>query len=197
MFVTDAFADEVSQYFKDLRITAIDGEDISEDGMGIGTDTARIRIMPGKTAVVTYTAVVADNAPERLSFLASDDGNGYLNTAKTYNVKAEKPDGSEGGNKEYPGIPDKEDDGHTPVQTPDKPPVIPPPYPNEPEYPVIWLLKNSVNDPSHILPGGTFQVLDENKNPVTDILNGTAFGIGYGWNQWMTVLKSRPYLLSA
>jgi len=190
MFVTDAFADEVSQYFKDLKITAIDGEDISEDGMGIGTDTARIRIMPGKTAVVTYTAVVADNAPERLSFLASDDGNGYLNTAKTYNVKAEKPDGSEGGNKEYPGIPDKEDDGHTPVQTPDKPPVIPPPGPNEPEYPVIWLLKNSVNDPSHILPGGTFQVLDENKNPVTDILNGTAFGIGYGWNQWMTVLKA-------
>ena len=190
MFVTDAFVDEVSQYFKGLKITAIDGEDISEDGMGIGTDTARIRIMPGKTAVVTYTAVVADNAPERLSFLASDDGNGYLNTAKTYNVKAEKPDGSEDSNKEYPGIPDKEDGGHTPVQTPDKPPVIPPPGPNEPEYPVIWLLKNSVNDPSHILPGGTFQVLDENKNPVTDILNGTAFGIGYGWNQWMTVLKA-------
>ena len=190
MFVTDAFADEVSQYFKGLKITAIDGEDISEDGMGIGTDTARIRIMPGKTAVVTYTAVVADDAPERLSFLASDDGNGYLNTAKTYNVKAEKPDGSEDSNKEYPGIPDKEDGGHTPVQTPDKPPVIPPPGPNEPEYPVIWLLKNSVNDPSHILPGGTFQVLDENKNPVTDILNGTAFGIGYGWNQWMTVLKA-------
>ena len=190
MFVTDAFADEVSQYFKDLKITAIDGEDISENGMGIGTDTARIRIMPGATAVVTYTAVVSDDAPERLSFTASDDGNGYLNTAKTYNVKAEKPDGSEGGHNEYPGIPDKEDDGHTPVQTPDEPPVIPPPGPNEPEYPVIWLLKNSVNDPSHILPGGTFQVLDENKNPVTDILNGTAFGIGYDWNQWMTVLKA-------
>ena len=132
--------------------------------MGVGTDTARIRIEAGKTATVVYTAVVTDKAPERLAFMTTDDGNGYLNIAKTYDVRAEKPDGTEGDKTEYPGIPDKEDEGHTPVQTPDEPPVTPPPTPDEPEYPVIWLMKTSVGDPSHILPGGTFQVLDEEKN---------------------------------
>ena len=50
--------------------------------------------------------------------MTTDDGNGYLNIAKTYDVRAEKPDGTEGDKTEYPGIPDKEDEGHTPVQTP-------------------------------------------------------------------------------
>ena len=92
---------------------------------------------------------------------------------------------------------DKEDEGHTPVQTPDEPPVTPPPTPDEPEYPVIWLIKTSVSDPSHILPGGTFQVLDENKNPVTDILDGNAFGIGYDWKQWTGVLEAGKTRLPA
>ena len=189
-YVMDAFASEVKDYFKDLKITKIKGEDISETGMGVGTDTARIRIEAGKTATVVYTAVVTDKAPERLAFMTTDDGNGYLNIAKTYDVRVEKPDGTEGDKTEYPGIPDKEDEGHTPVQTPDEPPVTPPPTPDEPEYPVIWLIKTSVSDPSHILPGGTFQVLDENKNPVTDILDGNAFGIGYDWKQWTGVLEA-------
>ena len=117
MYATDAFAPEVKDYFKDLKITKIKGEDISETGIGVGTDTARIRIEAGKTATVVYTAVVTDKAPERLAFMTTDDGNGYLNIAKTYDVRAEKPDGTEGDKTEYPGIPDKEDEGHTPVQT--------------------------------------------------------------------------------
>ena len=51
-------------------------------------------------------------------------------------------------------------------------------------------MKTSVNDPSHILPGGIFQVLDEDKNPVTDILDGNEFGIGYDWKQWTGVLEA-------
>ena len=192
MYVSDEYAYEVRTYFEDLKITKIDGEDISQTGMGVGTDTARIRIEPGKEAVVTYEATVSQTAPERLAFLETDDGNGYLNTARTYEVRAEKKDGTEGGPDEYPGIPDKEDDAHTPVQTPEEPPKENPPGPNEPEYPVIWLLKNSVNDPSHILPGGTFQILDENGNAVTDIIDAgdDKFGIGNTWKQWITVLKA-------
>ena len=57
-----------------------------------------------------------------LSSTSVDDGKGYLNTVKTYEVKAEKPDGTEGGPDEYPDIPDKEDDAHTPVQEPKEPP---------------------------------------------------------------------------
>ena len=192
MYVSDEFAYEIRSYFKDLKIVNIDGEDISEEGMGVGTTTARIRIEPGNEAVVTFTAVVSDEAPERLSFRPEDDGNGYLNTARTYEVKAEKPDGTEGGPDEYPGIPDKEDDGNTPVQTPDTPPEELPPGPHETEYPIIWLLKNSVNDPSHILPGGTFQVLDEDGNAVTDIIDPgeDLFGIGGTWRQWIEVLEA-------
>ena len=194
MYVSDEFAYEIRTYFEDLKIVGIEGEDLSGEGtgMGIGTDTARIRIEPGKEAVVTYEATVSQTAPERLAFLETDDGNGYLNTARTYEVRAEKPDSTEGGPDEYPGIPDKEDDAHTPVQTPEEPPKENPPGPNEPEYPVIWLLKNSVNDPSHILPGGTFQLLDEDKNPVTDVIDAgdDKFGIGNTWKQWITVLKA-------
>ena len=192
MYVSDEFAYEVRTYFANLRIVEIDGEDISQEGMGVGTDTARIRIEPGKEAVVTYKATVSQEAPERLAFLETDDGNGYLNTARTYEVRAEKEDGTEGGSDEYPGIPDKEDDAHTPVQTPEEPPVENPPGPNEPEYPVIWLLKNSVNDPSHILPDGTFQILDEDGQAVTDVIDAgdDKFGIGNTWKQWITVLKA-------
>lgn len=52
----------------------------------------------------------------------------YLNTVKTYGVRAEKSDGTEDGPDEYPGIPDNEDDANTPVQEPSN-------------YPFIWLLK--------------------------------------------------------
>ena len=48
-------------------ITAIEGEDISAAGHGIGTQTARIRIEPGKEAVITYQATASDTA--RASFL--------------------------------------------------------------------------------------------------------------------------------
>ena len=51
MFVTDAYAPSVSKYFTTPVITAIEGEDISAAGHGIGTQTARIRIEPGKEAV--------------------------------------------------------------------------------------------------------------------------------------------------
>ena len=100
----------------------------------------------------------------------------YKRQARTYNVIAEKPDGTEGGKDEYPQIPDKEDDAHTPVQTPETPdkpgtPDKPDEKPDTPEpdkkvYPIIWLLKDSVDDPEHILPGGTFQVLSEDKSEV-------------------------------
>ncbi|WP_251497329.1 collagen binding domain-containing protein [Otoolea muris] len=192
MYVSDEFAYEIRTYFEGLKIVKIDGEDISESGMGVGTDTARIRLEPGREAVVIYEATVSQTAPERLAFLETDDGNGYLNIARTYEVRAEKPDGTEGGPDEYPGIPDKEDDAHTPVQTPEEPPKENPPGPDEAEYPIIWLLKNSISDPSHILPGGTFQILDENGQAVTDVLDAgdDRFGIGNTWKQWIAVLKA-------
>ena len=192
MYVSDEFDPSIRSYFEDLKIIKIDGEDISETGMGVGYQTARIRLEPGTEAVITYTATVSEKAPERLAFTAPDDGNGYLNIARTYNVKAEKPDGTEGGVEEYPEIPDKEDEANTPVQTPEEPPEELPPGPNEPEYPIIWLLKNSVEDPSHILPGGTFQVLDENGNVVLEITDTdeNGFGIGYDWKEWQGVLQA-------
>ena len=196
MFVTDAYAPSVSKYFTTPVITAIEGENISAAGHGIGTRTARIRIEPGKEAVITYQATVSDTAPERLSWTEADDGRGYLNTARTYNVIAEKPDGTEGGKDEYPQIPDKEDDAHTPVQTPETPdkpgtPDKPDEKPDTPEpdkkvYPIIWLLKDSVDDPEHILPGGTFQVLSEDKSEVL-IDNFTMDGT---WQEWDVVLKA-------
>ncbi len=192
MYVSDEFDPSIRSYFEDLKIVKIEGEDISEAGMGVGYQTARIRLEPGMEAVITYTATVSEKAPERLAFTAPDDGNGYLNIARTYSVKAEKPDGTEGGVEEYPEIPDKEDEANTPVQTPEEPPEELPPGPNEPEYPIIWLLKNSVEDPSHILPGGTFQVLDENGNVVLEITDTdeNGFGIGYDWKEWQGVLQA-------
>lgn len=193
MYVTDEFDFSIRKYFKDLKIARIDGgENISESGMGIGYKTARVRIMPGEEVIVTYTAVVTEDAPERLAFMPSDDGNGYLNTAKTFNVKAEKPDGTEGGKEEYPGIPNQEDDGHTPVQTDEEEPPELPPAPEEENYPIIWLLKTGVDDPSHILAGGTFQVLDKDGNIVLEITDTdeNGFGIGYDWKQWSGVLKA-------
>ena len=126
----------------------------------------KIRLEPGEEAVVTFTAKVAETAPEKLAFHAADDGTGYLNIAKTYNVKVEKPDGTEGGSDEYPGIRDKEDEGNTPVQTEE----------DKPDYPYIWLLKNEVGDPDHILTGGVFQVLSEDKEHIlidSFTMNGT------------------------
>ncbi|MSS36527.1 MSCRAMM family protein [Clostridium porci] len=192
MYVSDEFDYGIRSYFEDLKITKIDGEDISGDGMGIGYKTARVRVEPGNEVVVTYTARVSENAPERLAFTSPDDGNGYLNVARTHSVKAEKPDGTEGGVEEFPEIPDKEDDANTPVQTPDEEPEENPPGPNETEYPIIWLLKNSVDDPAHILPGGTFQVLDEDGNVVLEITDTdeNGFGIGFDWKEWQTVLQA-------
>ncbi len=71
MYVSDEFAHENRRYFENLKITGIHftkgGSDISEDGMGVGTAAARIRIEPGETAEILYTAVVSDTVPERLS----------------------------------------------------------------------------------------------------------------------------------
>ena len=124
--------------------------------MGIGADTARIRLMPGKTAIVTFTATVSQSAPENLAFSAADDGHGYRNTVKTYNVKAEKPDGTEGGPEEYPGIPDKEDDADTPVQEPKKPnnPGGGGPTPSKP-YVTVYKYDGNTMEP---INGVTFQV---------------------------------------
>ena len=112
MYVTDAYAPEISKYFKDLKISEIRGEDLSEYGEGAGYQVAKIRIEPDAEAVVVFQAVITKDAAERLSNAAKDDGLGYLNTARTYGVKAEKPDGTTGDSKEYPGIGDKEDDAH-------------------------------------------------------------------------------------
>lgn len=192
-YVTDEFDFSIRQYFENLKIVKIEGgEDISGNSMGVGYQTARVRMMPGEEIIVTYEATVSADAPERLAFMASDDGNGYLNTAKVFSVKAEKSDGTEGGSEEYPEIPDKEDDAYTPVQTDDETPPEYPPSPEENIYPIIWLLKTGVDDPSHILAGGTFQVLDEDGNVVLEITDsGTnGFGIGYDWKQWTGVLKA-------
>ena len=192
-YVTDEFDFSIRQYFSEPVITGISGgEDISGSGMGIGHQTARIRIMPGEEVIITFQATVSEDAPERLSFMPSDDGNGYLNIAKVFNVTAEKSDGTEGGDEEYPGIKDQEDDGYTPVQTDDETPPDFPPGPGEETYPIIWLLKTGVDDPSHILAGGTFQVLDEEGNVVLEISDEgeDGFGIGYDWKQWTGVLKA-------
>ena len=71
MFVSDAYAPVARDYFEALRITKIEGaENLFEDGMGIGEDTAKIRLMPGQTATVTFTATVSESAPESLAFMA-------------------------------------------------------------------------------------------------------------------------------
>ena len=179
MYVTDAYAPEISKYFKDLKISEIRGEDLSEYGEGVGYQVAKIRIEPDAEAVVVFQAVITKDAAERLSNAAKDDGLGYLNTARTYGVKAEKPDGTTGDSKEYPGIGDKEDDAHTPVQG-DKPEH------ETPDYPIIWLLKHSVGDPDHILTGGKFQILSEDKS---EVLIDT-FEMEGIWKEWNVVLKA-------
>ena len=179
MYVTDAYAPEISKYFKDLKISEIRGEDLSEYGEGAGYQVAKIRIEPDAEAVVVFQAVITKDAAERLSNAAKDDGLGYLNTARTYGVKAEKPDGTTGDSKEYPGIGDKEDDAHTPVQG-DKPEH------ETPDYPIIWLLKHSVGDPDHILTGGKFQILSEDKS---EVLIDT-FEMEGIWKEWDVVLKA-------
>lgn len=198
MFITDAYAPAIMKYFSDPVITSIMGEDISAEGNGVGTATARVRIEPGKEAVITYQATVTDEALERLSWMSFDDGRGYLNTAKAFGVKAEKPDGTEGGEEEYPQLSDKTDDAHTPVQTPDTPdkPGTPDkpdsgnpdetPEPDKKPYPIIWLLKDSIDDPEHILQGGTFQVLSEDKSEV--LIDN--FEMNGSWQEWDVVLKA-------
>lgn len=176
MYVTDEFDYRIARYFSVPKIKKVDGRIIPEDGTGIGTDTVKISLDVGEEAVVTFTATVLETAPEKLAYFAEDDGNGYLNIAKTYHVRAQKPDGTEGGPDEYPGIPDKEDEAHTPVQT-DEP---------KPDYPFIWLLKNSIEDPDHILVGGTFQVLSEDKSQVLI----DEFTMNSTWQQWGPVLEA-------
>ena len=140
MYVTDSFDPAVAAYFTTPVITTITGEDISEAGCGIGTGIARIRIEAGASATIMFEATVTNDAAENLSWTASDSGSGYLNTAKSYDVRVEKPDGTEGDKTDYPQIPDKTDEAHTPVQNPDKPgtdePGVTPPDPTgtKPEY---------------------------------------------------------------
>lgn len=77
-----------------------------------------MKLTPGQTATITYTATITEKAAEKLSMMEADDGIGYLNTVKVKDVKAAKPDGSTGDSKEYPGLADKENTANTPVQNP-------------------------------------------------------------------------------
>ena len=128
-YVEDQFEDDVKKYFNELQIESITfkttaddttgtGDIITENGCGIGFTKAYIRVPVGQKAVLLYSAVVADNAPENLSFSAQDDGNGYRNIAKTTNPHGETPPTT----PDQPGpdvpLPPKEDDGHTPVKVP-------------------------------------------------------------------------------
>ncbi len=189
IYVSDEFEGTTAKYFRDLHIEKISfegaGSDISGAGYGVGTEKARIRIEPGVKAVLTYSAVVSDDAPEFLSFTAPDDGVGYLNIARTYDVKAEKPDGSAGDKHEYPSIPDLEDEGNTPVQEPGKPDDE---HPRP--YPIIWLLKEGEGDPGIMLQGGTFVLLDADRNPLTGPCAIEEFAMRDFWQEWDIVLKA-------
>ena len=66
--------------------------------------------------------------------------------------------------------------------------VTPPDKPEEPdpEKPIIWLLKHAVGDPDHILKGGTFQILSEDKAEVLI----DSFTMDGTWQEWDVVLKA-------
>ena len=138
--VSDEFDKNISTYFKDLKIEAPAsgkaivftdhtgnendalGSVVETSGMGIGYEKVRIRLEIGGRAEIYYTAVVSDKAKELLANGATEaeDETGYLNIARTKDtVVPPTPPTPENPNPpEYPPLPPKEDDGHTPVQTP-------------------------------------------------------------------------------
>lgn len=190
MTVTDEFESAAAGFFKDLKVKSVQGAagfsivKSGSEASGKWPENVFMKLTPGQTATITYTATVTEKAAEKLSMMETDDGIGYLNTVKTKDVKAEKPDGSTGGSSEYPGLKDKEDTANTPVQNPKIPEN--PENKEDHDYPIIWLLKNEVRDPDHILKGGTFQVLSEDKKEVVipDFrMNGTD-------QRWEIVLKA-------
>lgn len=91
MDVTDSFAD--ADKFEDLKVETV--EDATENGDIEGSVGKNITIEAGKTAVITFSAVVAtdnvnlDDAENRdWSEPGNEGAKGYLNTAKTENVSA-------------------------------------------------------------------------------------------------------------
>lgn len=91
MDVTDSFAD--TDKFEDLKVETVEGA--TENGDIEGSVGKNITIEAGKTAVITFSAVVAtdnvnlDDAENRDWSEPDNEGaKGYLNTAKTENVSA-------------------------------------------------------------------------------------------------------------
>ena len=136
MDVTDQFTQN-PEYFTvpKLKGVTFDGEG-TWNNKGKDEFTANITLEPGEKAVVTYTAVVNDNAKEYLAAKAkdsdsldekghdinreyqkneTDDKDGYWNTAKCDNVTYPNPD-----NPDEPGTLEPKDDvAQTPVQKPE------------------------------------------------------------------------------
>ena len=136
MDVTDEFTQD-PEYFTVPKL-----KDVKFDGEGTwnnkGEDEfpANITLEPGEKAVVTYTAVVKDEAKEYLAANAkdsdskddkgndtnreyqknkTDDKDGYWNTAECTNVTYPNPE-----NPDEPGtLEPKDDTAQTPVQTPE------------------------------------------------------------------------------
>jgi pilin isopeptide linkage protein/LPXTG-motif cell wall-anchored protein/uncharacterized repeat protein (TIGR01451 family) len=94
MNVSDSFAD--STYFSDLTYTTVTGTDVTWNNNSSGGKTVpNITIGCNSThdnkAVITVTALVAEDTPENLDSTPDDkkDGKGYLNTATTSDVTAD------------------------------------------------------------------------------------------------------------
>ncbi len=121
MDVADAFADV--SYFSTPEATEVSGDGVTASTALPTTGAVSVSIPVGKTATVTYTATVAQDAPENLADAAADDGMGYLNTATTTDVKGTWTDSKGAGHTvtktDYPTeLGDKDSTAHTPVQVP-------------------------------------------------------------------------------
>lgn len=125
--------DDIAQADSDETAT---NADTPQEAAEIQKDAANITINPGETAIVTFTAVVKDEAKEYLAANAkdsdslddkkhdtnksyqkneTDDNDGYWNTAYCENVTYPRPD-----NPDEPGtLEPKEDVAQTPVQKPE------------------------------------------------------------------------------
>ena len=128
-YVDDQFEDSIKKYFNELQIESItfkvtsdnsegSGENITENGCGIGFTKAHLRIPVGQKAILLYSAIVADTTPENLSNSAPDDGLGYLNIAKTSEPHGETPPGPDGEPGTDIPLEPKEDKANTPVKVP-------------------------------------------------------------------------------
>ena len=136
MDVTDQFTQNPEHFtVPKLKDVKFDGEGVWNN-KGKDEFTANITLEPGEKAVVTYTAVVNDNAKEYLAAKTkdsdslddkghdtnkeyqknkTDDKDGYWNTAECDNVTYPNPN-----NPDEPGTLEPKDDvAQTPVQTPE------------------------------------------------------------------------------